>query len=142
MKNLKSLVVIAALITALSLTGCESKNTEQQNQVKDQPKVEETQKTITISEGSQNMKTALKNMKDLMVAKDEDSAIKEGAKLEENWKLFEDSVKDKNRDLYEKVESPLGIINSGIKIKPLDTKILNTAVDSLDNTLSEVQNIK
>ncbi|MFL0266683.1 hypothetical protein [Candidatus Clostridium radicumherbarum] len=142
MKNLKSLVVLTALVTALTLTGCASKNTDQQSQLKEQPKVEETQKTITISEGSQNMRAALKNMKALMTAKDEDGAIKEGSKLEANWKLFEDNVKDKNKDLYEKVEGPLDIINAGIKIKPLDTKTLNTAIDSLDNTLSEVEKIQ
>jgi len=142
MKNLRSLLIVTALVTALTLTGCASKNTANQSEVKEQPKVEETQKTITISQGAQNMKAALKNMKDFMNAKDEDGAIKEGAKLEENWKLFEDSVKDKNKDLYEKVEGPLGTINSGIKIKPLDTKTLTTAIDSLDNILSEVKNIK
>lgn len=142
MKNLKSIVVVTALVSALTLTGCAPKNTEQQTQVKEQPKVEETQKTITISQGSQNMRAALKNMKALMTAKDENGAIKEGSKLEENWKLFEDNVKDKNKDLYEKVEDPLDIINAGIKIKPLDTKTLNTAADSLDKTLIEVEKIQ
>jgi iron uptake system EfeUOB component EfeO/EfeM len=142
MKSLRGFVVITALVTALTLTGCASKNTVKQNIVNEQPKVEEIQKTITISQGAQNMKAALKNMKNFMNAKNEEGAIKEGAKLEENWRLFEDSVKAKNKNIYEKVEGPLGIINSGIKIKPLDTKTLKTAVDSLDNILSEVQNIK
>jgi hypothetical protein len=142
MKNLKSIIVVTALVSALTLTGCAPKNAQQQSQVKEKSKVEETQKTITISEGSLNMRTALKNMKTLMTAKDEDGAIKEGSKLEENWKLFEDNVKDKNKDLYEKVEGPLDIINAGIKIKPLDTKTLSAAIDSLDNTLSEVEKIQ
>lgn len=143
MKKLRSFVAVTALITVLTLTGCASKNAEQQStQVKEQPKVEETQKTLTISQGTRNMRDALKNMKELIAANDEDRTIKEGEKLEENWKIFEDSLKDKNKDIYEKVEDPLGIINTAIKIKPLDTKTLTTAIDSLDSILSEVQKLK
>ena len=143
MIKLKSFVAVTALVTVLTLTGCSSNKTEQQNTpVKEQPKVEETQKTLTISQGTQNMRDALKNMKEMLVAKNEDGAIKESAKLEENWKPIEDSVKDKNKELYEKVETPLGIINAAIKLKPLDTKTLTSAIDSLDNILSEVQKLK
>jgi len=143
MKKLKSLIVVTALVTLLTLTGCSLKNTQQQNtQVKEQPKVEETQNTLTISEGAQNMRNALKNMKGMLTSKDEDAAIKEGAKLEENWKPIEDDVKSKGSDLYEKVEGPLDVINAGIKVKPLDTKTLTSAIDSLDNILSEAQKLK
>jgi iron uptake system EfeUOB component EfeO/EfeM len=143
MKNLRILAAVTALVTVLSLTGCAAKNTQQQStQVKEQPKVEETQKTLTISQGSQNMRAALKNIKERIAAKDEDGAIKESEKLEENWKVFEDSVKDKNKDLYEKVEGPLGTINAAVKVKPLDTKVLTSAIDSLDSILSQVQNLK
>ena len=143
MIKFKSFVAITALVTVLTLTGCSSNKTEQQNAtVKEQTKVEETQKTLTIGEGAQNMRDALKNMKEMLVAKNEDGAIKESSKLEENWEPIEDSLKDKNEDLYEKVETPLGIINAAIKIKPLDTKTLTSAIDSLDNILSEVQKVK
>lgn len=143
MKNLRGFIAVTALVTVLTLTGCASKNAEQQNtQVKEQPKVEETQNTLSIAQGSQYMRDALKNMKELIVVKNEDDTIKEGAKLEENWKIFEDSVKDKNKELYEKVEGPLGIINAAIKVKPIDTKVLSSAIDSLDNILSEVEKIK
>ena len=143
MIKLKSFVAVTALVTVLTLTGCSSNKTEQQNtQVKEQPKVEETQKTLTISQGTQNMIDALNKMKEKLEAKDEAAVITEGSKLEENWKPIEDSVKDKNKDLYEKVETPLGIINAAIKSKPLDTKTLTSAIDSLDNILSEVQKLK
>ncbi|MBL4934784.1 hypothetical protein JK636_03310 [Clostridium sp. YIM B02515] len=108
----------------------------------DQPQSSESKKALTIEDGAKNMRSALKNMKDMLAAKNEDGAIKESSKLEENWKPIEDSVKEKNKDLYEKVETPLGIINTAIKIKPLDTKTLTSAIDSLDNTLSEVEKLK
>jgi iron uptake system EfeUOB component EfeO/EfeM len=143
MKNLRGFIAATALVAVLTFTGCASKNAEQQNtQVKEQPKVEELQNTLSISQGSQNMRDALKNMKEFIAVNNEEGTIKEGAKLEENWKVFEDNVKDKNKELYEKVEGPLGIINAAIKIKPIDTKILSSAIDSLDNILSEVEKIK
>lgn len=143
MIKLKSFIVITALVSVLTLTGCSSNKAEQQNtQVKEQPKVEETQKALTISQGTQNMMDALNKMKDKLEAKDEAAAITESSKLEVNWKPIEDSIKDKDKDLYEKVETPLGIINAAIKIKPLDTKTLTLAIDSLDNVLSEVQKLK
>ena len=143
MIKLKSFIAVTALVTVLTLTGCASNKAEQQNtQVKEQLKVEETQKTLTISQGTQNMIEALNKMKERLKAKDEAAVITEGSKLEENWKPIEDSVKDKNKDLYEKVETPLGIINAAIKIKPLDTKTLTSAIDSLDIILSEVQKLK
>jgi iron uptake system EfeUOB component EfeO/EfeM len=143
MIKLRSFAAVTALVTVLTLTGCASKNADQKTtQVKEQPKVEEAQKTLTISQGTQNMREALKNMKEMLAAKNEEVAIKESSKLEENWKPIEDSLKDKNKDLYEKVETPLGVINTAIKVKPLDTKTLSSAIDSLDNTLSEVQKLK
>jgi len=58
------------------------------------------------------------------------------------WKLFEDDVKAKHLDLYKDVEDPLGIIQAGVKVKPIDTKIITTAIESLDKVLTEIQNIK
>lgn len=143
MKKSTSLIAVSALTTLLTLTGCSSKNTQQQNtQLKEQPKLEETQKTLTISDGAQNMRDALKNMKGMLTSKDQEAAIKEGAKLEENWSPIEDNVKSKSSDLYGKVEGPLDVINAGIKVKPLDTKTISTAIDSLDKILSDVQNLK
>lgn len=143
MKKLISLIAVSVLVTLLALTGCSSKNSQQQNTtLAEQPKVEDSQKSLTISEGTQNMRDALKNMKAMLSSKDDDAAIKEGAKLEENWSPIEDTVKSKSSELYEKVEGPLDVINAAIKVKPLDTKILTTSIDSLDNVLSNVQKLK
>jgi iron uptake system EfeUOB component EfeO/EfeM len=142
MIKLKSFVAVTALVTVLTLTGCSSNKAEQQNtQVKEQPKVEETQKTLTISQGTQNMIDALNKMKERLEAKDEAAVITEGSKLEENWKPIEDAVKDKNKEVYSKVEEPLDAVNAGIKIKPLDTKALGKNIEELKEQLEQVLKI-
>ncbi|WP_298842468.1 hypothetical protein [Clostridium sp.] len=88
------------------------------------------------------MRNVLKDMKTQLSNKEEDKFIKTSDKLEENWKLFEDDVKAKHLDLYKGVEDPLGIIQAGVKIKPIDTKTISTSMESLDKVLTEIQNIK
>jgi len=142
MIKLKNFVAVSALVTVLTLTGCASNKAEQQNtQVNEQPKVEETQKTLTVSQGTQNMIDALNKMKDKLAAKDEAAVITEGLKLEENWKPIEDAVKDKNKEVYSKVEEPLDAVNAGIKIKPMDTKALGKNIDELKEQLEQVLKI-
>jgi thiamine kinase-like enzyme len=142
MIKLRSFVAITAIVTVLTLTGCASKKAEQQNTpVKEQPKVEEAQKTLTISKGTQNMIDALNKMKERLEAKDEAAVITEGSKLEDNWKPIEDAVKAKNKEVYIKVEEPLDAVNAGIKIKPLDAKALSKNIDELKEQLEQVLKI-
>ena len=136
MINLKTILVPTAFAIALAFTGCSSKGAESSTKQVTQ------EKSISISEGAQNMRSALKAMKSKLEAKDEAGAIKVSEKLEENWSVVEDNVKTKNKDLYEKVEGPLTSINGGVKIKPLDTKTLTNAMSSLDEILVEVQKLK
>ena len=65
-----------------------------------------------------------------------------GENLEKSWQKFEDGVKDKNADLYEKVETPLHTIEAGAKSQPLDEQTLNKAADELDSVLSDVEKLK
>lgn len=142
MKNLKSFMVVTAIVTILAFTGCSSQNSEEQKaQVNEQTKAEETQKTFTINQGTQNMIDALNEMKEKLEAKDEAAAIEEGSKLEENWSLIEDAVKDKNKELYGNVEEPLDAINAAIKIKPLDANTLGKQIDELKEQLEQVLKI-
>jgi N-glycosylase/DNA lyase len=97
------------------------------------------QKNNATTIGLENMKVALKEMTTQLNNKEEDKAIKTSDKLEENWKTFEDVVKDNYKDLYEKVEAPLGTIQAAVKIKPLDTKVFATSIDQLDKAISEIQ---
>lgn len=136
MINLKTIFLATGLVIALTFTGCSSKGGESTNKQVTQ------EKSISISEGAENMRSALKDMKSKLEAKDEAGAIKVSSKLEENWSAVEDNVKNKSKDLYEKVEGPLTSINSGVKIKPLDTKTLTNAMNSLDEILKEVEKLK
>ena len=88
------------------------------------------------------MKQVLADMKTQLTAKDAAKVKDSGTELEEKWEVFEDSVKDKSPDLYEKVETPLHIIEAGAKVEPLDTKTLDKAAIDLDSVLTEVQNLK
>ena len=68
------------------------------------------------------MRDVLKDMTDQLAKKEEDRAIKTSDKLEENWKVFEDNVKDKYTDLYEKVEKPLGAFKQPLRSNPWTVK--------------------
>ena len=136
MINLKAILVAIGIVIALTFTGCSSKSAESSIKQVTQ------EKHISISEGTQNMRDVLKDMKLKLEAKDEAGAIKVSSKLEENWSTFEDNVKKENKDLYEKVEEPLTSINGGVKIKPLDIKTLTNAINSLDEILMEAKKLK
>lgn len=97
------------------------------------------QKSDATTTGLDNMRNALKEMNSELNNREEDKAIKTSEKLEENWKPIEDGIKDSYKDLYEKVESPLGAINAGVKVNPLDTKSLTASIDELDKTIEQLQ---
>lgn len=116
MKILRNLFITATLITIFVLTGCTSKNVEQTtNRAKDHAAVTKSTKTLSISEDTKNMRNAITETKEKLSVNDENGAIIAASKLEENWINFEDSVKNKNIELYGKVEGPLDAINAGIK---------------------------
>lgn len=145
MINLKKLLTVTVLSAAIALTGCASKTSDQSaTQTKEQTQTTpaESPKTPSIAEGAKKMRDVLKDMKAKFASSDDEEAIKVSSQLEENWKVIEDSVKDKNKDVYEGVEGPLDSISAGVKVKPLDKKTLTTAMDNLDKQLVEVEKIK
>ncbi|AEF95249.1 hypothetical protein Desca_2421 [Desulfotomaculum nigrificans CO-1-SRB] len=145
MISLKNILVVSALVASLAVSGCGTAKPAEQGTAQPKPQTATTetkQQTLSISQGTQNMRDVLKEMKNELANKDEAKVIKVSEKLEENWKIFEDSVKDKSPDLYEKVEKPLGAIQAGVKVKPLDAKTLTASIDELDKTLAKVQELK
>ena len=135
--------------TTLLLAGCGAQKSHQatpgtntKTNVAEKQSPSKVKKTSSVYDGSKNMRNVLKDMKTQLSNKEEDKFIKTSDKLEENWKLFEDDVKAKHLDLYKGVEDPLGIIQAGVKIKPIDTKTISTSMESLDKVLTEIQNIK
>ncbi|MGE7902206.1 hypothetical protein ACQKOI_27835, partial [Bacillus paramycoides] len=75
-------------------------------------------------------------------AKDAAKVKDDAEQLEKTWQTFEDTVKEKNADLYEKLETPLHTIEAGAKIEPLDVQTLNKAAEDLDTVLTEVGKLK
>jgi iron uptake system EfeUOB component EfeO/EfeM len=137
----KKLIVPVILATSLTLAACGAKEETK----KEAPKTTEessNSKAVSIADGAKDMKKVLADMKTQLTAKDATKVKDSGEKLEEKWEAFEDSVKDKSPDLYEKVETPLHTIEAGAKIEPLDTKTLDKAATDLDSVLTEVQNLK
>lgn len=144
MKSVRNLLIIAALGTAITVTGCGLQKTDQTKSTdsKAQTAAQET-KEFTMNDASNNMRNILKDMKTQVSNNEEDKVSEGGTKLEDSWKefedKFEDDLKDKYLDLYVKIEDPLEVIEAASKVKPLDTKVLNESIDKLDAELVKLQ---
>jgi len=145
MKSVRNLLIIAALGTAITVTGCGVQKTEQTKSTENttQTASQET-KAFTMNDASNNMRNILKDMKTQVSNNEEDKVSEGGTKLEDSWKefeeKFEEDLKDKYLDLYVKIEDPLEVIEAASKVKPLDTKVLNESIDKLDAELVKLQN--
>ena len=144
MKSVRNLLIITAVGMAITVTGCGVQKTQQTNSTENiaQTATQEN-KTVTMDDASNNMRNILKDMKAQVSNNEEDKVSEGGTKLEESWKEFEDKfeedLKDKYLDIYVKIEDPLEIIEAASKVKPLDTKVLNTSIDNLDEELAKLQ---
>lgn len=62
-----------------------------------------------------------------------------GPKLEDTWKTFEDGVKPRNADLYEKLEASLNPEVAGSQASSLDKETLKKLNDQLTQTLHDLE---
>lgn len=136
MKSCK-LIVPFIVATSLTLAACGGANNDKKTQDTNTEK-----KTVLISEGAKEMRHTIADLKVQLTSKDTDKVKRSSESLEESWQKFEDGVKDKNVDLYEKVETPLHTIEAGAKAQQLDEQVLNKAADELDKVLSDVEKLK
>ncbi|WP_129689816.1 hypothetical protein [Gottfriedia acidiceleris] len=120
----KKLVATMALGLSLTLSACGTKTDD------------------AIKTGSDDMIKTISELKTQISNNDEAKAKDSGEALEKSWEKFEDSVKDKDKALYEKVETPLHIIEAGVKVSPLNADTLNQAGDELEGVLKEVKDLK
>jgi iron uptake system EfeUOB component EfeO/EfeM len=130
----RKLIVPIFLATSLTLAACDGANTS--------TKTAEKKTAVSISDGAKEMKQTISDLKSQLSTKDTAKVKTSGENLEESWQSFEDEVKDKSADLYEKVETPLHLIEAGVKAEPLDEQTLNKAADELDTVLSDVEKLK
>ena len=132
MKSRKFIVPIL-VASSLTLAACSGENNN---------KKEEENTIVSISEGAKEMRQTISDLKTQLNTKDAAKVKESGESLEESWETFEDEVKDKSADLYEKVETPLHTIEAGAKAEPLDEQTLSKAADELDTVLSDVEKLK
>ncbi|PUB10753.1 hypothetical protein [Paenisporosarcina sp. OV554] len=130
-------IIIAA---SMALSACGTK--DEKTTTGDNTQKEETTSQTSIADGAKEMKAEVADLKVQLEANDTKKAEANGENLEEIWESFEDEVKDKDADLYEQVETPLHLIEAGVKVDPLDVDTLNKAADDLDSVLSDVEKIK
>lgn len=130
----RKLIVPILFATSLTLAACSGANTTKQT--------DEATTTVSISDGAKEMRQTITDLKAQLNDKDAAKVKESGENLEKSWQSFEDEVKDKDADLYEKVETPLHTIEAGAKSQPLDEQTLNTAADELDSVLSDVEKLK
>jgi iron uptake system EfeUOB component EfeO/EfeM len=133
----RKLIVPFLLATSLTLAACGGANNDKKTADTNTAK-----KTVSISEGAKEMKHTIADIKTQLKDKDATKVKENGENLEKSWQKFEDGVKEKNADLYEKVETPLHTIEAGAKAQPLDEQVLNKAADELDKVLSDVEKLK
>jgi iron uptake system EfeUOB component EfeO/EfeM len=85
-----------------------------------------------IKAGAADMAKAITALKDAL-AKNDAAAVKAQAeKVHDVWWIFEHDVKAKDKDVYGKVEEPLGAIQAGAKQSPLDAKTLTDLTGKLE----------
>ncbi|MNN48459.1 hypothetical protein D3C81_1629370 [compost metagenome] len=72
------------------------------------------------------------------IAAGNEAKVKElGPKLEEVWGTFEDGVRPRSADLYEKIEKSLNPEVAGSQISPIDKTVLSQLNEELIKTLNE-----
>ncbi len=129
-------IVVAALGITLVLTGCGAKP----NPAPATPPTTQqpAPDTGAIKTGAAQMRTLLAEMNQALAAQDAAKAKGVATELEQSWEKFEDAVKAQDKARYEQVEQPLGAIQGGVKVSPLDTKTLGDQVQKLDAVLADL----
>lgn len=148
MKKTLSTLVAFAVISTVALTGCgltDSAKSNTANTTTNTPPqsnaTESSQKETAVPSIHDGVAKLLSISNELKaeIASGDESKIKEtGPKLEDTWSSFEDSVKPKYPDLYEKVEKYLDPTIAATKATPLDKQTLSKLNDQLIQTLNEL----
>lgn len=145
MKPIHSIIALT-LAGTLTLAGCGTTNSSSTNSNQESPAEKTTQSTSNKEISSNDIKAGVTKM--LSIATDlkkqidtgDEAKIKvTGPQLEDTWHSFEDSVKPKYPDLYEKVEKYLDPTVAGSKATPIDKKTLANLDAQLIQVLNELE---
>lgn len=102
-----------------------------------------SEKLISVDEikaGVSKMLDTTTQLKQAIQAGDQAKVKELGPKLEETWSSFEDGVKPRYADLYEKLEKPLNPEVAGSQVSPLDKQTLDNLNNELTQVLNELMN--
>ncbi|HEY3368398.1 MAG TPA: hypothetical protein VGK74_25370 [Symbiobacteriaceae bacterium] len=91
-----------------------------------------------IKAGVAKMRQQMAPLKEALNAGDAAKAQKYADDTDGAWDTFEDAVKAKDKDLYEKIEDPLHALTAGAKAATLDKKLMLDQVAKLDALLGEL----
>jgi iron uptake system EfeUOB component EfeO/EfeM len=145
----KTLLIGATLVAALALSACSAGGGGGGQKGQDsQQKASagggggggggtDKAKTDPISKGVADMRTQMADLRSAIDAGDTAKAQKAAKQLDDAWDKFEDKVKAKDKDLYDRIEDPLHAVIAGVKGTPLDKKSLTEQLDKLDGLLDE-----
>ncbi len=119
--NLMVTVALATLLGLVMLGGCS----------------EQKASKPSLGDSTANLLVVAQAIKTELSAGNPAKVKEQGPRLEKVWSTFEDDVKAKYPDFYEKVETSLDPTLAGLKADPVDAKIINQLVDQLITTLEE-----
>lgn len=126
-------VVIVLLISLVSvLSACGKK--EEKGSSKESPSTTKAAQTVSLKDGTAKLLKTAKQLRKAATAGDEAKVRELGPQLEQAWSAYEDSVKPKYADVYEKVEKNLDPAIAASKATPLDKDVLL----KIDNDLIQV----
>ncbi|MFD0770457.1 hypothetical protein ACFQZ1_17055 [Bacillus sp. CGMCC 1.60114] len=137
----RKLILPVIVATSLALGACGTQGEKKAESTKTTEQASE-KKTISIADGAASMKQTVSDLKAQLQANNAAKVKDDAEQLEKTWQTFEDTVKEKNADLYGKLETPLDTIGAGAKVQPLDVQTLNKAAEDLDAVLTEVGKLK
>ncbi len=147
MKKSAILLIALTLTASLGLAACGSnQQASQQAQPAAQEQAQpaqtsgssETAAPADIKSGVSKMLETTAELKTLIESGDQAKLKEAGPKLEDSWKVFEDKVKEKYPDLYEKVEDALDPTIAGTQANPIDKEALAKLNDQLTQALTDL----
>lgn len=140
MKKTSILVASLLLLTTLTLAGCGTKQagSDTSETTKPAPSAKSAPSDEAVKEGTAKLIRTAKQLREAITAGDEAKIKELGSKLEEAWSSFEDGVKPKYPDLYEKVEQNLDPAIAGTKASPIDKETLSKLDDQLIQVLYDL----
>ncbi|NGQ95133.1 hypothetical protein G3578_08130 [Brevibacillus sp. SYP-B805] len=127
-----------ALVTALGLAGCSSASTHEGHETSSNQEAPKQEAAADIKSGVAKMLEETAELKKQLEAGDQAKVKEAGQEVHEAWESFEDNVKAKYPDLYNKVEEALDPLVAGTEAQQLDKEAVGKLNDQLTAALNEL----